>query len=339
MNIQTNISFRDLTTMKLGGKTKYFTEINNLDELTEICRFADSKSLPIYVIGGGSNVIAKDAGYHGIVIRNAIKGFDVIDDNKTSTTIRVGAGENWDSVVKRAVNMDLSGIEAMSAIPGTAGATPVQNVGAYGQEISDTIQSLEAYDTKSKKMIILKKNDCNFSYRNSIFKGEFAGRYIITSITIKLSKSNPVPPFYDSLQKYLDIKKIKKYTPQTIRDAVIEIRKEKLPDPKNLPNCGSFFKNVIIGSKKFSEVKKIHPEIPAYNVGDGKYKISAGWLIENSGLIGKSLNGMRIYEKNAVVLTNESALSYDDLKKARDEIIKRVKEEFDIKIEQEPIEI
>lgn len=325
--------------MKLGGKTKYFTEINNLDELTEICRFADSKSLPIYVIGGGSNVIAKDAGYHGIVIRNAIKGFEVIDDNKTSTTIRVGAGENWDSVVKRVVNMDLSGIEAMSAIPGTAGATPVQNVGAYGQEISDTIQSLEAYDTKSKRMIVLKKNDCNFSYRNSIFKGEFAGRYIITSITIKLSRSNPVPPFYDSLQKYMDVKKIKKYTPQVIRDAVIEIRKEKLPDPKNLPNCGSFFKNVIIGSKKFSEVKKIHPEIPAYNVGDGKYKISAGWLIENSGLIGKSLNGMRIYEKNAVVLTNESALSYDDLKKARDEIINRVKEEFDIKIEQEPVEI
>ncbi len=339
MNIQTNISFRDLTTMKLGGKAKYFAEANNIDEIMEVCRFAKSKSLPILVIGGGSNIVARDSGYHGVVVRNMIHGFEIVDNNDNSTTIRVGAGENWDSVVERSVNLNLSGIEAMSAIPGTAGATPVQNVGAYGQEISDTIQSLEAYDTKSKKMIVLKKNDCNFSYRNSIFKSEFAGRYIITSITIKLSKSNPVPPFYDSLQKYLDIKKIKRYTPQTIRDTVIEIRKEKLPDPKNLPNCGSFFKNVIIGSKKFSEVKKIHPEIPAYNVGDGKYKISAGWLIENSGLMGKSLSGMRIYEKNAVVLTNESALSYDDLKKARDEIIKRVKEEFDIKIEQEPIEI
>lgn len=337
MNIQTNISFRDLTTIKLGGNAKYFAEVTSVDEIAEACRFAKSKSLPIYVIGGGSNVIARDSGYHGIVIRNAIKGFKILENDETSTTILVGAGEKWDSVVEKSVAINLSGIEAMSAIPGTAGATPVQNVGAYGQEISDTLQSIEAYDTKTDKLVALKKSACNLSYRYSIFKDEFAGRYIITSITLKLLKKRMIPPFYDSLQKYLDERNITDYSPKIIREAVIAIRKEKLPDPKQLPNCGSFFKNAVVSAEKLAEIKSKHPDVLAFPIENGQYKIPSGWLIEHSGLKGKLMNGIRVYDKNAMILTNESAVSYDDLVKAKNEITKEVSDKFGVEIQQEPI--
>lgn len=339
MEIQTNISFRDLTTINLGGPIKYFAIIHDIKDIEEICNFAKNKSLPIYTIGGGSNVIAKDYVYNGIVVQNCIKGFEIISKDEESTIIKIGAGENWDSVVEKSVSMNLSGVEAMSAIPGTAGATPVQNVGAYGQEISDTISSLEAYDKNTNKIVHISKSECKFSYRNSIFKEEQVGRYIITSITIKLKTNQMSPPFYNSLQKYLDENKIFDYTPQIIRKAVIEIRKNKLPDPKILPNCGSFFKNIIINSDKIYEIKKNYPDVPVYEISDDKFKIPAGWLIERSGLKGKLINGIRIYENNAMILVNESANSYDDLHTARNKIIETVKEKFDVIIEQEPIEI
>ncbi|HPF31016.1 MAG TPA: UDP-N-acetylmuramate dehydrogenase [Candidatus Saccharibacteria bacterium] len=339
MEIQTNISFRDLTTINLGGPIKYFATIHDIKDIEEICNFAKNKSLPIYTIGGGSNVIAKDYVYNGIVVQNCIKGFEIISKDEESTIIKIGAGENWDSVVEKSVSMNLSGIEAMSAIPGTAGATPVQNVGAYGQEISDTISSLEAYDKNTNKIVHISNSECKFSYRNSIFKEEQVGRYIITSITIKLKTNQMSPPFYNSLQKYLDENKIFDYTPQIIRKAVIEIRKNKLPDPKILPNCGSFFKNIIINSDKIYEIKKNYPDVPVYEISDDKFKIPAGWLIERSGLKGKLINGIRIYENNAMILVNESANSYDDLHTARNKIIETVKEKFDVIIEQEPIEI
>lgn len=315
------------------------TEVHTSQELADICQNAKSKNIPIFVLGGGSNVIAKDAGFSGLVIRMRIPGFDIVADDINSTTIKIGGGEDWDSIVKRAVDMRLSGIEAMSAIPGTAGASPVQNVGAYGQEIADTLQSLEAYDMQNNSFVTLQNADCNFRYRDSIFRNEQKGRYIITSITIKLSKNLPQPPFYDSLQKYLDEKGINIYTQEIIRNAVIDIRKNKLPNPNELPNTGSFFKNAIVEGWLADNLRTTYPDMPMHEMGDDRFKIPTGWLIEKAGLKGQLLHGMRVYDKNALVLVNESAQNYDDLVQAREEIIGKVRDMFRIQIEQEPLEI
>ncbi|EDK72329.1 UDP-N-acetylenolpyruvoylglucosamine reductase [candidate division TM7 genomosp. GTL1] len=250
--------------------------------------------------------------------------------------LKIGAGEDWDSVVERSVTMGLSGIEALSAIPGTAGATPVQNVGAYGQEIASTLTELEAYDMKEKRFVVLKNADCGFAYRYSIFKSTENRRYIITSITLKLSRIAPQPPFYDSLQKYLDEHNITYFTPQVIRDAVIAIRKVKLPNPVLTPNTGSFFKNPIIEEWLLNELRKTYDDIPSYTMADGRFKVPAGWLIEHADLKGYAAHGMRVYDKNALVLINESASSYKDLEAFREEIINKVRDQFRITLEQEP---
>ena len=339
MDIHTNIPLKNFTTMQLGGNARFMVEIRTPEEVAIICKNAKSKSLPIFVIGGGSNIIAKDEGFNGIILRMRIAGFEIIADDINNTTIKIGAGEIWDSVVARTVNMHLSGVEAMSAIPGTTGATVIQNVGAYGQEIADTMQSLEAYDTQTDSFVVLNRDACKFSYRNSIFRGESEGRYVVTSITLKLSKNQPQPPFYDSLQKYLDSHNIKIYTHESIRDAVITLRKDKLPDPALLPNSGSFFKNAIVEEWQLNDIKNIDPNVPIYDMGDGNFKIPTGWLIEHVNLKGQLLHGVRVYDKNALVLVNESASSYKDLAMAREEIMNKVRDKFRIQIQQEPLEI
>src|SRR5690606_38981828 len=226
-----------------------------------------------------------------------------------------------------------------SSIPGTAGAAPVQNIGAYGQEISETLVSLEAYDIKSDQLVTLQNIDCNFSYRNSIFRSTAVGRYVITSITLQLSKNAPQPPFYQAVQDYLDSNGITFYTPQIIRDAVASIRKDKLPDPAEKPNAGSFFKNAIIEDWQLTDLKNSYPDIPVYDLPDGKFKVSTGWLIEQTGLKGQLLHGIRVHDKNALILINESAASYSQLEAAREQIRGAVRDTLRITIEQEPLEI
>lgn len=339
MEIHTNIPLKNYTTMRLGGNARFMTEAHTPEDVATVYKNAKAQNLPIFILGGGSNVIVHDEGFAGIVIRNRIPGFEVIDDQASTTTIRIGAGENWDEVVKRSVDMNLNGIEAMSAIPGTAGAAPVQNVGAYGQEIADTLISLEAYDTETDSFIVLQNADCGFSYRHSIFRGHAAGRYIVTSITLRLYKAAPQPPFYKAIEDFFADNNITLFTPQIIRDAVIKIRTDKLPDPKITPNTGSFFKNALIEGWQLAELRKEYPDMPSYDMPDGNYKIPTGWLIEQTGLKGKTLHGMRVHDKNALVLINESAASYQDLANARDEISGAVRDKFRITIEQEPLEI
>lgn len=339
MDVHANIPLKNFTTMRLGGNARFMTEVRSENELVEVYKNAKVQNLPVFILGGGSNVVARDEGFDGIVIRIRIPGFEVIADDLHSTTIKLGAGEIWDSVVKRTVDMRLSGIEAMSAIPGTVGGAPVQNVGAYGQEIADTMVDLTAYDSQTNQIVTLKNSECGFSYRHSIFRGEAADRYVITSVTLKLSKNLPQPPFYDALQKYLDEHGTTIFTHQVIRDAVIAIRADKLPDPDKLPNTGSFFKNTIVEEWQLNDLRAIDPNIPTYDMGDGHYKIPSGWLIENSGLKGTLLHGMRVHDKNCLVLINESATSYDDLASARDEIIGKVRDKFRLVIQQEPLEI
>lgn len=339
MEIHTNIPLKNYTTMKLGGNARFMTEVHTPEDIAEIYRNAKGQNLPLFVLGGGSNTIVHDEGFAGIVIRNRIPGFTVIAEDTDSVTIKIGAGESWDNVVKRAVDMHLSGIETLSAIPGTAGAAPVQNIGAYGQEVADTLVSLEAYDSTADAFVTLQNADCNFSYRHSIFRGEAQGRYVITSISLRLYKTTLQPPFYAALQTYLDKHGTTLFTPDVIRNAIIDIRHDKLPDPTEKPNAGSFFKNAIIEEWQLADLKADYPDVPLYDMGNGTFKVPTGWLIEQTGLKGQLLHGMRVHDKNALVLINESATSYADLAAARDEIVTKVRDQFRIAITQEPLEI
>lgn len=339
MEIHTNIPLKNYTTMRLGGNARFMADARTPEEIAELSRNAQAQNLPLFVLGGGSNVIVHDEGFSGLVVRNRIPGFDILEEDSSHTVIRIGAGENWDDIVKRTVDMNLNGIEAMSAIPGTAGAAPIQNVGAYGQEIADTLISLEAYDRTNDSFIVLQNEDCGFSYRHSIFRGEASGRYIVTAITLRLYKTAPQPPFYKAVEDYFATNNITMFTPQIIRDAVIKIRMDKLPDPKTTPNTGSFFKNALIEDWQLAELKLEYPDMPSYDMPDGNFKIPTGWLIEQTGLKGKTLHGMRVHDKNALVLINESATCYQDLADARDEISGAVRDQFRITIEQEPLEI
>lgn len=339
MDMHPNIPLKNFTTMRLGGPARFMAEAHTPDEVAEIYHNAKAQSLPVFILGGGSNVVANDDGYAGIILHMRIPGFEVIADDLNTTTIRVGAGEIWDETVKKTVDMHLSGIETLSAIPGTTGAAPVQNIGAYGQEVADTLVSLTAYDSQTDTFVTLQNADCGFSYRHSIFRGDQKGRYAITSITLKLSKTNPQPPFYDALQSYFDEHDTKSFTQEVVREAVTAIRANKLPDPKLLPNAGSFFKNAIVDEWQVNELRKTYPDMPAYAMGDGTFKLSTGWLIEQAGLKGKVLHGMKVHDKNSLVLINESATSYHDLAAARDEIIGAVRDKFNIAVEQEPLEI
>ncbi|MBM3210316.1 UDP-N-acetylmuramate dehydrogenase [Candidatus Saccharibacteria bacterium] len=339
MNIHTNIALKSFTTMRLGGMADVMVELKSLEDITSLYTQAAERQLPVYILGSGSNVIARDEGYRGIVALNRIMGFEIVQEDEMSVTIRVGAGENWDEFCAKTVEMGLSGIAAMSAIPGTCGASPVQNIGAYGQEAADVIVSVEAYDTTSGQFVELSAEDCKFSYRHSIFRGEAAGKYCITAVTFRLYRGMPQPPFYDALQNYLDSQNITLYTPQVIRDAVTAIRAKKLPDPAIQPNTGSFFKNSVVEKWLYDEVATKFPDVPHYDMPDGQIKIPTGWLIEQTGLKGQLLHGMRINPANALVLINESAGSYSDLAAAREEIITQVRDMFRITIEQEPLEL
>ena len=339
MEIHNNIPLKNLTTMRLGGPAKFMADVHTPEELSELITRAKSQNLPFFILGGGSNTIAHDEGYSGLVIRNMIKGFEVISETAGDITIKVGAGENWDDFVKRTVDMRLSGVEALSMIPGTVGASPVQNIGAYGQEVADSILQVGAFDSVNNQFVTLQNNDCDFGYRSSIFRGRETGRYGITYVTFRLFKSVPQPPFYEAVQKYLDEKSITLFTPQILRDAVIAIRMEKLPDPKERPNSGSFFKNAIIEDWQFNELIAQYPTMPNYEMANQARKIPTGWLIDQAGLKGQLLHGIRVHDKNALVLINESATSYADLVAAREEIRTAVRAKFKIEIEQEPLEL
>lgn len=339
MDVMTNISLKQYTTMKLGGEARYMATADSASDVVSLYRNARKENLPIFVLGGGSNVITHDEVFEGIVLLNKIKGFEVISETDETTDVKIGAGEVWDEVVEKAIGLGLQGIEAMSGIPGTAGAAPVQNVGAYGQEIADTLISLEAYDSKTDTIVTIFADECDFSYRNSIFRDKEKGRYCILNITLRLNKAEPKPPYYASLQRYIDENDIREVNLSVIRVAVLNIRSEKLPDPAELPSAGSFFKNALVEKWKLEELQKEYSDIPNYAMSGGRYKIPTGWLIDKAGLRGYRSHGMRVYEKNALVLVNDSATGYDDLAAIREEIVQIVFDKFGIKIEQEPLEL
>jgi UDP-N-acetylmuramate dehydrogenase len=338
VNIQENVSLTAYSTMRLGGNARYLAEATSNETVQELVQWAKQRSLPFIMVGQGSNIVWRDEGYPGLVIVNRFLGREVLNEDNDGLTIRVSGGEKWDEVVAWAVGKSLSGIEFLSAIPGTVGAAPVQNIGAYGTELSDVLVEVEAYNTESDEFDKLTAEQCNFSYRNSRFKGADRGQFMILSIALRLHKKNPQPPFYESLQTYFEQHGIKEFTSGTVREAVIAIRKVRLPDPSVVNNNGSFFTNPLIEQSRFEGLQQKYPDIKGWPTKDGKVKISAGWLVEQAGFKGvhDEATGMATWPQSALVLVNEHARRTADLLEFRQKIIFKVDELFDIVLEQEP---
>ena len=325
-----------LTTFRMGPRTRFLIEIEREEEVPAALAFAREQSQPLTILSGGSNTIFTGSDrYDGVILKVGIKGIETVADDPSGTTLRVGAGEIWDDVVAYAVGCGLSGIEALSAIPGLAGATPVQNVGAYGAEIADVLVSLRAYDYKEGKFVELDREACGFAYRDSIFKYE--SRHLITSITIRLSKEPPKIPAYPGVQEYFESAGITEPSLSDIRKAITEIRWKKLPDPKDVASVGSFFKNPFVDEPVVTRLRKEFEKPIIFDVGEGKYKVGAGWLIDQLGLKGKSFGHLSLYPNNALVIVNDGGATYAELAELIASIQAQVHERYGISIEPEPV--
>lgn len=326
--------------MRLGGLARYVAEIDNESDLVEAYHFARENNLPTYILGGGSNVIGRDEGFAGVILLNRMKGISVFESDAEKVRITAQSGTRFGDLVEFSTKLwngdsfGYSGIEALAEIPGSVGAAPVQNIGAYGQEIGDSLYRVGVYDTREQRFRQLTKAQLGLGYRRSIFNhGAEIGRYFITNVTVELSKKWMEPPFYNSLQAYFNEHNIADLTPAIIRKAVSDIRSRKLPDPRWVASSGSFFKNIYLDPEAAEAARE--RGIPVFDNG----KVAAGWLIENAGLKGCDFYGMRVSEDAALVLINERAKSYADLARARAAIVAQVYDKFGLTLEQEPVEI
>lgn len=342
MKVKEKVLLAQYSTMGLGGKARYFASCNDEKELLGLIELAKSKSWKIHVLGDGANTVFRDNIFDGLVIKINIKKFRLSDNG----LLTIGAGENWDEIVDAVVANGWSGIEALSYIPGTVGAAPVQNIGAYGQELSETFVSLRAYDADKAKFVQLDYDDMDFSYRTSKLKS-LPGRYIVTEVTLQLHKQPMQPPFYTTLQVYFDKHKITDYSPKNVRDAVVNWRKNYLPDYKKYKTAGSFFINPIVSKQQLDEIVERNPAVKDWpnqwywQLDNGKFKVAAGRLADSIGLkdFHDKDTGMSTWKNSALILINEKASSYKQLDKFRTSYLAKIQEAYGISFEQEPVEI
>jgi len=334
IEILKNYDLSKLNTFGVKANTKFFVEIKKEDDIKELFVSEVFKNNERLFLGGGSNILfTKD--FDGIVISNKLKGIEIIEEGKDSVLIKGMGGEIWHDLVLFAVDKGYWGIENLSLIPGTVGATPVQNIGAYGVEIKDSLERVEAYEIESGEKKVFSNKECEFGYRESIFKNKLKGKYFISSVIFKLNKEESKNTKYRTLQEYIEKNNLTIKSPKDISDIVIEIRKSKLPDPRILGNAGSFFKNVFLEKNKLEELKNSYPNIPSFEEDlpaqtGGIIKIPAGWLIEQCGWKGKRIGNVGVHEKQALVLVNYGGATGEELKDLSDQIISSINDKFGI---------
>lgn len=329
MNIQENISLKKYNTFGIDVNAKRFVTINSVYELQQLLKVEKD----LFLISGGSNMLlTKDI--DKLVLHIDIKGISVDRENHNDIYLTVNAGENWHEFVLWCVSQNYGGLENLSLIPGNVGTCPIQNIGAYGVEVKDVITQVEALEIKTGKLVQFSNKECQFGYRNSIFKNEAKGKYILTSVSFQLTKTNHnLNTSYGAIENELTSKGITEPNLKDISDAVIAIRQSKLPDPKEIGNSGSFFKNPVISTVHFNRLKKETPNIPNYPVSNTEIKVPAGWLIEKSGFKGKRFGDYGVHDKQALVLVNYGNASGRDIYNLAQEIQKTIKQNFDINLE------
>ena len=334
MNIIENYPLLKLNTFGVDVKAKYFTSINTINELIEVTKTNVFKDLELLILGGGSNILfTKD--FDGLVILNNIKGKEIIDQNQQSIFLKIGAGENWHELVMYCVDNGWGGIENLSLIPGNTGTAPMQNIGAYGVEIKETFIELEALEISSGKIVKFNNSDCEFGYRESVFKNKMKNQYIILNITLELKKNPVLNINYGDVKAILESQNIKNPVIKEVSNAIISIRQSKLPDPKKIGNSGSFFKNPIVSLNQLEFIKKKYPKVVNYEINENEFKIAAGWLIERAGWKGKKFNNYGVHEKQALVLVNYGLANGMEIFDLSEKIILDIKDKFGITLERE----
>jgi len=333
--IKQPFDLKNFNTFGFAAKSPAGALISSLEELHVAIDYAQSKQMPLLIIGGGSNIVLKD-NVSGFALVVRIPGVELLKEDSDHVWIRVGAGVEWDEWVQYSLSQKWYGLENLSIIPGTVGACPIQNVGAYGVEINDFFHELTALEIATLKEHVLSKDDCNFSYRDSIFKNEYRDRFIITSVTFKLSKNPIVNLSFQNLRKELAHLPEDKITPEHVRGAVISIRTRRLPDVKQIGNAGSFFMNPIIDESLFHDIYTQYPDLLFTALEHQQYKISAGWLIECCGWKGFQDKAVGVFEDNPLVLVNRGAGTAAELLELSEKIIQSVYDTFGIRLKMEP---
>tara|TARA_B100000214_G_scaffold184252_2_gene132868 strand:+ start:1497 stop:2513 length:1017 start_codon:yes stop_codon:yes gene_type:complete len=327
---QENYCLKNLNTFAIKAKTKYYTTFKSINELKDIISSKIYKNNKSFILAGGSNILITQ-NFNGLILHNKILGIEILNNTEKHTIVKVGAGVIWQDFVDWSLEKNLSGIENLSLIPGSVGASPVQNIGAYGVEIKNYITKVITFDLEKNTTRIFSNKECQFEYRNSIFKMELKNKILITHVEFKLYKTNINEISYGDIQQ--ELKKLKlNPSPKNISTAVINIRNKKIPNPKILANSGSFFKNPIISTEKFNSLKKDFPEIIGYKISENKTKVAAGWLIENAGLKGYRNRDAGIHKKQALVIVNYKNASGKDILNLANKIQKIIFEKYKIQI-------
>ena len=348
MKVRENFALAELTTLKVGGAARFFVEAENETEIVGALNFSREKNLPLFVLGGGSNVLVSDAGFDGLVLKIVSRGIEIERENDFAF-VTVQAGEDWDEFVRFCVEQNLAGVECLSGIPGSCGATPVQNVGAYGQEVSETIISVRVLERASGEIFDLSNDECRFAYRTSIFNTDERESYIVLAVTFRL-KTNDVPALrYKDLQQYFVERKPNL---KETREAVLKIRQAKsmviAADDPNSRSAGSFFKNPLVNSEKLAKVEQKvrqlnliaeNQSVPHFAVPNGEVKIPAAWLIEKAGFYkGFTLdNRAAISSNHTLAIVNRGDATANDVVELMREIQKKTAEIYDIRLEPEPV--
>lgn len=332
IDVLKDVDLDAFNTMALPAVASHYVAVTHAQQLPDCLRFAEQQALPFWVLGGGSNVIfSRD--YPGLIIHMRNKGVEFLKEDDKHVWVKVAAGEEWDTFLQTCMHEKWYGLENLAIIPGTVGAAPVQNIGAYGQEVAECIDSVDCLDRQSLKIVSLDKAACHFDYRDSLFKQQKDKRYIITAVTFCLHKQFVANTSYKPLAEHF---MGQQPTARDVRQAVKDIRQAKLPAPDTIANSGSFFKNPVVSLDAFKRLQAKYPHIPGYTV-EGGMKLAAGWLIEQCGWKGKQLGPVAMYEKQALVLVNIGQATFADVRRLVDEVQADVKAQFAIQLEQEPV--
>jgi UDP-N-acetylmuramate dehydrogenase len=330
--LQENVNLKPFNTFGITVHSKYFATFSSVKVLQTL--LSEVKDRNLLILGGGSNVLFQ-GDYDGVILRNEIKGIELIQETDKEVILKVGAGENWHELVLHAIKKGWGGIENLSLIPGSVGASPMQNIGAYGVEIKDVFESLEALEIATGQIRTFSHEDCQFGYRESVFKKELKDKFVITSVNYKLRRSSQLNTSYGAIEEELNLRNITEPSIKDVSDAVIAIRQSKLPDPKKIGNAGSFFKNPVIPTKQYVELQKRYANIPSYKVDELNVKVPAGWLIDQSGWKGKTIGDYGVHRRQALVLVNYKDAKGVDILNLSEQIIQDIFEGYGIKLERE----
>ncbi|MEJ8755784.1 UDP-N-acetylmuramate dehydrogenase [Pontibacter sp. H259] len=334
MKLQSDFPLKPYNTFGIDVKAKLFARFESVQELQALLQLPELKGEQKLILGGGSNLLfTKD--FEGVVLQNGIKGIEIIREDEYYTFVKAGGGEVWHAFVLYTLEQNLGGVENLSLIPGTVGAAPLQNIGAYGVELKDVFYELEAVHLETGQTQVFTNEDCRFGYRESVFKNELKGQFIVTSVTFRLRKNHKLNTSYGAIKTTLEEMNITQPTIQDVSAAVCHIRQSKLPDPKQIGNAGSFFKNPEIPVILYDVLKAQYPDMPAYPVSELTVKVPAGWLIEQCGWKGKVIDNYGVHKNQALVLVNYGGAAGSNIQQLAHDIIHSVEEKFGISLHPE----